>query len=76
MKQAKIVIPAWVDKLKLYLDDDERTVGVLLTPMQEQVAAEYATYRSKAVNSKAGGEIESVVMSSADILGFLKGLSL
>lgn len=70
----KKVIPGWTEKLRLYLDDDERTVSVLLPPMHDKVVEAYETFRIRALTSKDGGSAEGILLSRASLDEFLRSL--
>ncbi|KAK0197162.1 Sec34-like family-domain-containing protein [Armillaria mellea] len=59
-------------RLKLYLEDD-RTVKVLIRPVQDQVVEEYDSFRDVAWNMYAGA-LRRNLMSSADLRGMLEGI--
>ncbi|PBK78097.1 Sec34-domain-containing protein [Armillaria solidipes] len=61
-----------VFRLKLYLEDD-RTVKVLIRPVQDQVVEEYDSFRDVAWNMYAGA-LRRNLLSSADLRGMLEGI--
>ncbi|KAG9039759.1 Golgi transport complex subunit 3 [Tulasnella sp. JGI-2019a] len=67
-------IPGWVTKLKLYLDNDEKTVGIMLPPMQDKVAMVYERFLEMVANAQGGHEVEEL-MSVTDIGAFVAKLS-
>lgn len=70
MSTAEQIIPAWVSSLRLYLDDDDRTVGVLVPPMQERMRDVYEDFRRQH-EKDAGAEM---LMSNSELMGFLTRL--
>jgi len=72
------VINHWAQRLRLYLDDDIKTVGILLSPMQDKVVEVYEAFRFKAMNRKgqeAYTSIEGILMSTSDLRRFLERIS-
>ncbi|KAG8953489.1 Golgi transport complex subunit 3 [Tulasnella sp. 424] len=70
----KKTIPEWTEKLRLYLDDDERTVSVLLPPMHDKVVEAYETFRIRVSTSKGGQSVEGVLLSRNALEEFLRSL--
>ncbi|KIO32314.1 hypothetical protein M407DRAFT_18876 [Tulasnella calospora MUT 4182] len=70
----KRIIPEWTEKLRLYLDDDERTVSVLLPPMHDKVVEAYETFRIRALTAKDGSSLEGILLSRTSLDEFLQSL--
>ncbi|KAG8864493.1 Golgi transport complex subunit 3 [Tulasnella sp. 330] len=63
-------IQIWISKLKLYLNDDDKTVGIMLPPMEAKVVEAYERF----LNAVTGQEAVEL-MTVTDVSAFVAKLS-
>ncbi|KAG9011516.1 Golgi transport complex subunit 3 [Tulasnella sp. 427] len=74
VEKCKKGIPEWTEKLRLYLDDDERTVSVLLPPMHDKIVEVYETFRIRASTTKDGSSLDQTLLSRNALDDLLQSL--